>query len=108
MPTTAPRTAEFPAYIITSTSESAGMKLDSKLEPVRIPPAIELEPHYSVQQVARLWGLGVDKVRELFCDELGVIGVGQPETRFKRGYITLRIPESVVRRVHTKLRVRAS
>lgn len=61
------------------------------------------EPHYTTQEVADLWKLDVSTVRRLFCDEPGVIKFGRLGRRDgKRDYITLRIPESVVRRVHAK------
>lgn len=59
--------------------------------------------HYSVQELASLWGLGVDKVRELFEDEPGVIKLRNPATRKKRAYTTLRIPETVAARVQSRL-----
>ena len=55
-----------------------------------------------------MWGLSAPKVRELFRDEEGVVVIGEPERRYKRGYETLRIPQSVVRRVHAKLRRRVN
>jgi hypothetical protein len=44
----------------------------------------------------------------MFEDEEGVLKWGSTETRRKRGYITLRIPESVMLRVHRKRTQRAS
>jgi len=63
-----------------------------------------LEPHYSVPQIAKLWGLSTDCVRALFRDVPGVLKIVRPETRFKRGYISIRVPESVVLRIHAALR----
>jgi len=66
-----------------------------------------LEKHYSPQEVAEIWGLSDDKVRRLFQDEPGVLKVGEPSQRLgrklKRRYFMLRIPESVVIRVHQRL-----
>lgn len=62
------------------------------------------EKHYSVQQVAELWGIAGDTVRRLFKDEPGVIKIGYPEKRFKRKRFVLRIPETVLLRVHTLLK----
>ena len=73
-----------------------------------MPPGIEFEPHFTVQQVAKMWNFGVDKVRELFQNEPGVLREGHDESRFRRAYYSLRIPESVVRRVHARLRVRVN
>jgi len=67
------------------------------------PSGVAFEKHYSVQHVADLWNFGVDKVRELFRDEPGVIMEGCEESRFKRGYINMRISESAIRRVYAKL-----
>ena len=62
--------------------------------------ALGLERHYSVSEIARMWALSEKTVRRMFEDEEGVLQWGSPETRRKRGYITLRIPESVLQRVH--------
>jgi hypothetical protein len=69
-----------------------------------MPTGIEFEPHMSVPQVAELWGFGVDKVREMFEHEPDVLREGHGESRFRRRYFSLRIPVSVVRRVHARLR----
>ena len=62
------------------------------------------EKHYSLGEVASLWSLSVKTVRKMFEREPGVIQWGSEETSHKRGYRTLRIPESVLQRVHQKLR----
>lgn len=61
------------------------------------------ETHYTVQEIAEKWHLSETVIRALFRDEPGVIKIDSPERRFKRGYCTLRIPESVALRVHTRL-----
>ena len=61
------------------------------------------ETHYTVQEVAEKWHLSEAVVRRLFQNEPGVIKIEAPERRFKRGYCTLRIPESVAERVHARL-----
>ncbi|MGD0509160.1 MAG: hypothetical protein ABSA27_15265 [Terriglobales bacterium] len=66
-----------------------------------------LERHYSVAEVAKMWALSEKTVRRMFGDEDGVLNWGAPETRRKRGYRTLRIPESVLHRVHRKRELRA-
>jgi AraC-like DNA-binding protein len=70
--------------------------------------ALGLERHYSVAEIAELWALSEKTVRRMFEDEDGVLQWGTPETRRKRGYITMRIPESVLLRVHRKRAQRAS
>jgi transcriptional regulator GlxA family with amidase domain len=61
-----------------------------------------IEKHYSVSEVAEIWGLSTKTIQRIFEDERGVLKVGAAETRFKRRYYTLRIPESVVLRVHNR------
>jgi len=58
--------------------------------------------HYTVQELATIWGLGVDKIRELFSDEQGVIKIQRPKRRGRRTYATLRIPEAVAERVQRR------
>jgi hypothetical protein len=58
--------------------------------------------HYTVHELATIWGLGVDKIRELFSDEQGVIKIQRPKRRGRRSYATLRIPEAVADRVQRR------
>lgn len=67
---------------------------------------IALERHFTVGEVAEMWHLLDDTVRKLFRGEPGVLAIGYEESRFKRGYITLSIPESVVKLVHRRHRSR--
>jgi hypothetical protein len=53
--------------------------------------------------VAALWSLSDDSIRQIFRDQPSVLEIGSLERRFTRGYISLRIPESVIQRVHTEL-----
>jgi hypothetical protein len=61
------------------------------------------EKHYSPAELADLWGVSVQTIRELFKSEDGVLKIGSDGTRNRRAYKTLRIPYSVAERVHTKL-----
>jgi hypothetical protein len=72
------------------------------------PPGIAFERHFSAQYVADLWGFSVDKIRELFRDEPGVILEGSQESRYRRGYTNMRISESAIRRVYAKLTSRGN
>lgn len=67
-------------------------------------PDIANEKHYSVIEISKLWALSQKTVRRIFEEEPGVIHWGSSETRHKRGYRTLRVPETVLLRVHRKLR----
>ena len=64
---------------------------------------VPAERHYAVIEVAQLWNLSPDKVRDLFEHEPGVLVIGEQQSRHKRRYVTLRIPHSVVERVHLRL-----
>jgi hypothetical protein len=65
--------------------------------------ATALERRYRPDEVAEMWGLSVKVIRQIFAAEPGVLKVDRHETRNKRGYCTMRIPESVVVRVHKRL-----
>ncbi len=62
-----------------------------------------LERHFSVQEIAELWNLCENSIRALFKDETGVVRIERPRSRWKRGYSTLRIPQSVLERVHQRM-----
>ncbi|SRR6266404_170128 len=67
-------------------------------------PIVEvIERHYSVSEVARLWGISTDLVRDLFRKEQGVLTFKRPATRTKRGYSIIRVPHSVLTRVHASV-----
>src|SRR5450755_5016086 len=61
------------------------------------------EHHYSVAEVSAMWSLSPDAARKIFQDEPGVLVLGALNPSHKRRYTTLRIPESVVQRVHRRL-----
>ncbi len=65
------------------------------------------ERHFTPQQIAALWGRSARFIRELFQDEPGVQRVDRPERMHKRGYCSIRIPESVMIRVGLRLQNRA-
>jgi hypothetical protein len=61
------------------------------------------ERHYAVIEIAEIWNLSPDKVREIFEHEPGVLVIGDRNPRHKRRYLTLRIPQTVLLRVHSRL-----
>jgi hypothetical protein len=61
------------------------------------------ERHYTIAEIAKQWGISTDLARDTFRNEAGVLKFDRPGTRVKRGYSTLRVPESVMVRVHTRL-----
>ena len=66
-----------------------------------------LERHYTVAEIAALWELSEDCIRAIFRHAPGVLKLARPERRNKRGYTSLRIPESVLQRTHERLRGKA-
>jgi transcriptional regulator GlxA family with amidase domain len=60
------------------------------------------ERHFSVDELAALWGMSDDFVRRLFLHESGVV-VFFHYRPGRRVYRTLRIPESVAQRVHRRM-----
>jgi hypothetical protein len=61
------------------------------------------EKHFSPTELASAWGVSVETIRSIFRSEPGVLKLGKPGTKFRRGYFTLRIPEQVAERVHRRL-----
>jgi hypothetical protein len=85
---------------------TAGTPVQSDLSaPAKNGSSLEgaLEHHYSAKEIAGLWGLCENSVRELFKNEPGVVRIQRPKSRWKRAYTTLRIPKSVLERVHRRM-----
>ena len=61
------------------------------------------ERHYSPADLAEAWSVDVETIRNIFREEPGVLKIGEKDSRHRRPYITLRIPESVAVRVHKRL-----
>ena len=68
---------------------------------------VPAERHYAVIEVAEMWHLSPDKVRGIFEHEPGVLVIGDQNPRHKRRYRTLRIPHTVLLRVHRRLAAKA-
>ena len=75
---------------------------DPRLEPELALPSFA-QRHYSPAEIAAVWSLSQDKVRDLFQHEPGVVVIGEKARLGRRAYTTLRIPESVAARVHRRL-----
>jgi hypothetical protein len=60
--------------------------------------------HYTVGELAKMWGFGRTTVRRWFEDEPGVLRLGEARIRRhrKKPYVSLRIPESVAWRVYNR------
>ena len=60
------------------------------------------EVHYAPDELAELWGVSAETVRNVFREEASVLRITQPNEK-KRKYVLMRIPESVAERVHKRL-----
>lgn len=76
--------------------------------PNEIQTSVHIERHYAVAEIAEMWSLSPDKVRELFEHEPGVLMIGERSPRHKRRYVTLRIPQTVLERVHSRLSLKSA
>ncbi len=61
---------------------------------------IPVDPHYSPQFYAELWGLSVSTVIRWFQDLEGVLKLSKPAKNGKRSRVELRIPFSLAMRVY--------
>jgi hypothetical protein len=61
-----------------------------------------LERHYTPKEISEMWGWSPKTVIRRFVNEPGVLLVRREETRTKRSYSQIRIPESVALRVHER------
>jgi hypothetical protein len=59
------------------------------------------EKHFSPNELAEQWGFSVDTIRDIFRNEPGVLK--HKNNGAKRSYTTLRIPERIAIRVHSRL-----
>lgn len=68
-------------------------------------PSRASERHYTPNEIAESWNMSLDSIRRLFRDEPGVLKFGTVVSRpgCKRAHATLRIPESVFRRVYARM-----
>jgi hypothetical protein len=62
-----------------------------------------VERHYAPSEVAQIWQFDVETIRRLFQDEPGVVVLQALIKKGKRPYKTIRIPQSVLERVHKRL-----
>ena len=67
-----------------------------------------VEQHFQIPAIARMWGLSEDSIRSIFSGEPGVLVIARPGTSKKRKYVSMRVPESVLHRVHRRLSARAA
>lgn len=58
------------------------------------------EKHYSISELSKQWHTGRETTRKLVKDEPGVIKIRMGK---KQSNTTYSVPESVARRIHTRL-----
>jgi hypothetical protein len=74
---------------------------DVKPGPVAVNRAdTTFEKHYSIGDLAVMWRLSRESVRLLVKDELGVVKMKNGP---KKAMVRYSVPESVARRIHTRL-----
>jgi len=61
------------------------------------------ERHYAPSDVAELWKFDVETIRRIFQAEPGVVVLQSLAKQGRRPYKTIRIPQSVLERVHKRL-----
>ena len=62
-----------------------------------------MERHFTVAELSKRWFFSENTIRRLFSQEPGVVRIARPQTRSKRGYTSMRIPERIAERVHRRL-----
>lgn len=60
------------------------------------------QPHFTPDDLAAVWGVSAETIRNIFRDEPDVLRIAHPSGK-KRKYILMRIPEAVAERVHRRL-----
>lgn len=57
-----------------------------------------MEQYYSIADISQKLGVSKSKAREIFKSHPGVLRIGECGRVSKRDYLTLRVPESAIRR----------
>lgn len=76
--------------------------MNSNADTLRIPA---LEKHYSISEIAELWALSEKTVRRMFENQPGVLAWGTDGAVGRRAYRSMRVPESVMIRIHQRMRL---
>lgn len=66
----------------------------------QLPESNPFERHYRIGELAHMWGLGRETIRKLVKDEPGVIKIRLGR---KKTHTIYSVPESVAKRIHTRL-----
>jgi hypothetical protein len=65
---------------------------------------VALERHYTISEIAANWHADYKTVRRMFEGQPGVLMWGPAERRHRRSHVSMRVPESIVIRVHRMCR----
>jgi hypothetical protein len=84
-----PKGPALTARLVRTRSQVRGMAIDATFE-----------PHYRISEIAALWHLGREVTRQLFLCEKDVVRIRMGK---KQKNTVMLVPESVMRRIHTKL-----
>ena len=68
------------------------------------PSDVALERHYTIVEIAKRFNLSYASTQHLFENEPGVLKIVREGSATKRRYTIIRVPESVVIRVHRRMR----
>lgn len=66
-----------------------------------------LEKHFTIDEIAEAWGFSGETVRRIFRNEPGVLLLGEGSRRvggkLRRRYFVMRVPQTVLDRVWSRL-----
>ena len=62
------------------------------------------ERHYTVAEVGQMWSLSRRTIRRILDKEPGIMVLGHPGDSTRHRYQRLRVPESVLQRIHNRMR----
>jgi len=65
--------------------------------------SIAIEKHYTIAEIAQLWGLSWSSVRRILENETGIVIWGHPGNNKRKRYQTIRVPASVLTRIHSRV-----
>jgi predicted transcriptional regulator len=65
--------------------------------------SLATERHYTIAEVAEMWSFSERTIRRILDGEAGILVIGHPGDGRRRRFQTVRIPESVLHRIHNRL-----